>query len=192
MRVSGEGKRPPRRGGGFGAFPGDLEAQAPPALKNHPGARKTSLAGTRTDFPGPPDGDNTPNGSGGAGPGRTTGISRDIASPLLPAHAGSPKFYSKQRASPPNAGKNHGQSSHQLPPRLISQRLFRFAFSKALSAPGAPAAAGPREPGAGVRGSSPPRQQLPRTVQYKHTLPPPRPIPTDMEKYKNPKTSAII
>lgn len=125
----------------MGAFPRDLEKQAPPVLPNHPRARKTSPVGTRTDFPSPPDGGNTPNWSGVASPIWETswdmgylGISPFPCSQLVPDP---PKFYLKQRVSPPKSREKQRAKLPPASPRLISRHVFRFAFSKALSAPGA-------------------------------------------------------
>lgn len=128
---------------------------------------------------------NTPNGSGVAGP--ILGY-RDISGyPLPPAPSSCwiPRIVLEAKGEPPKSKEKQRAKPLPAPPHPTSWHVFRFAFSKALSAPGASAAVGPREPGGGVHGSKLPRQQLPRTVQYKHPLPPPRPIPTDVEKYKN-------
>lgn len=101
------------------------------------------------------------------------GISPFPSSQLMPDL---PKLYSKQRASSPNVGKNGGRSSHQLPPRHSTPSdfpacIFRFAFSKALSAPGASAAVGPREPRVGVHSSGPPATGSSFPGQYSTNTP---------------------
>lgn len=110
-------------------------------------------------------------------------ISRDIAFPRRPAHAGSPNFHSKQRGEPPPKcrEKTEGKPPPASSPRSVSRHVFKFVFSKALSAPGAEGARG----GGSTAPAPPAAASQDSTVQT--TLPPPRPVPTDVEKYKNPK-----
>lgn len=115
------------------------------------------------------------------------GISPLPSSQLMPDPL---NFTRSKGRAPQTRGKTTGKAPTSFPPRLISQRLFRFAFSKALSAPGAPAAAGPREPGAGVRGSSPPPAAASQdsTVQTHPSSSPPPSQPT----WKNIKIPKLL
>lgn len=137
--------------------------------------------------PAPPTAVTAPTGRGAASPGRATsqgylGMSPLPSSQLMPHPPSSAR--SKERA-PQTQGKTAGKAPTSFAPRPISQHVFKFAFFQGVKCSWGICSRRLRDTG-GPR-LRPPPQQLPRTVQYKHTLPPPRPLPTDVEKYKNPK-----
>lgn len=185
-----------RRAGGvvWGHFQGIWKNKLHLCFQITPEPEKPPWWGLVPISPAPSDGRNAPKRGGVAGPIWETswdmgylGISPFPCSQLVPDP---PKFYLKQRVSPPKSREKQQAKLPPACPSLISRHVFRFAFSKALSAPGA-------AEGAWAGGSTAPIPPPQTATSQDSTVqtppfPPPRPIPTDVEKYKNPKTSAII
>lgn len=120
---------------GFGKTSSTCASKSPQSQKNLP-------SGDSYRFPQPPLTAGTPQTGAGwpALSGITSwemgylGISPFPCSQLVPDP---PKFYLKQRVSPPKSREKQQAKLPPACPSLISRHVFRFAFSKALSAPGA-------------------------------------------------------
>lgn len=90
---------------------------------------------------------NTPNGSGVAGPILGYRYISEYPLPPAPSSCWIPQIVLEAKGEPPKSKEKQWAKPPPAHPHRISWHVFRFVFSKALSAPGASAAVGPREPG---------------------------------------------